>query len=516
MNLIKIALSFSVFTLSAVSAQATKLLLLNEQKVPVVNATVMVGVAENDPFQNNKVLSNGQGIAEIPDSWDKSLPVTVSATGYLRSTFMGALASNINTLQLTREEQKQSLEVKGDATNFGEIKKDGKVDFALVYPAFTYSQFSRFDVSSVMSSDVDVLKVITEEIAIPSNVSLPNQSENYILPITLNKPTYRMGFKTMGDYKMIATRGQFPLKQVVGDLRDGKSFFEVMKYFKFLGGGEKVIQVNAPLTGQDIDVNMTTFDNKIVAKASTLPADTLQLSFSVIEQDGLYSATDLKQIDAGQSAELVLPSKRDGNLLVSLMVSKSEASKFQNQTRRIHELLLERLKQQKSNPQVGAPQFDPINSAYFLLDNFTQNVDVPPQSTDIGSSGLSLAQHKEGEETPVFLNLIPKPAVTGMVLKATKPQDVAGIEPVATRVFLSEVERVTRGKKQVDLSYRIWEVTQLGWATEIKLPSVMGQLNPNKRYKWDVLYTGRMTSSKKVGEYFLDDVTHVTRNSVTQ
>lgn len=511
-------IAFTIMGMSLGSAHAAKLQVLNENAQPLAGADVLIGYDHNDPYEGNLHKTDVNGAVEIPIKWNKNLPITVTAEGYLPATFLNMPPVD-NVLQIHPQDARSAIEVRGETTHFENIKRDGKVDFALVYPALRRRQLTRFDVESVINPDFDVIKVITEELAIPSNLTLPEQKESYVLPITFNKPQYRMSFKQPGQYRMMAVHGQFPLKQVVGDLRDGKSFYEVINYFRILKAGQRDVTVNTPLADQNIPVNQIPLNKKLTVKAPTLAPDKVMLSFSLVNQGGLYFTADIKKIDPNASVDLALPANAEQSSFVSLMLSKTEAEKIGG----VRPSLTNSTEDKRNESEPSNSLEDPSRGLKILFQNFIgllKNVstdEAAQEKTNLneGFGGLSLARHSEQEPTPLFLEIVPRPTVSGDKISVTPPPMVEGVEPVATFVVLSEIQRQTKGRYNIEQRFRLWEIAQFGWTNELQLPKSNITLDPNKNYRWEVLFMGRRSghNSGDSGEYFLDDITHVSRNS---
>ena len=481
------------------AADSTQLQILNENLQPVAGADVYIGNVD----RNETLKTDVNGMVDIPTSWKASFPVTVTAAGYLKSTFLDVYPTD-TTLQLHREDQKGVMEVKGETTDYDNLKKDGKVDFALVYPGLRLRQLAQFDVQSVISPDSDEIKILTETAAVPSNLSLPKQKETYMLPITLEKPVYRMSFKQTGDYRLIAMHGQFPINKVVGDLRAGKAFYEIINHFSIKGGGQKDVTINSSVDGQNIPVNQLKFNKTITVKGVPLPDDQVMFSFSLAKQANIYFPSDVKRILPTDTTQLVLPENSEQNSIVSVIMPKTEASGIGGSA------------EEDGKAKVDDSVVDPLPQFKNLFDGALRFFNISFEETEMnrGIGGMSSARHNESEPTPLFLGLVGRPTFNDGVITLAQPPLVAGIEPVATYAILSEVERTPKGNYTIERNFRVWEVAQLGWADQLQLPVGTFNFTPGKSYRWDVLFMGRRIGYNNTGEYFLDGVTHVTRNSI--
>ncbi len=73
------------------------------------------------------------------------------------------------------------LEIKGTTENYVIKNNDGLVDFSLIIPGMDYEQMINFDLGKVISPANDILKVASYTVELPSNLSLPQQTEKYFI-----------------------------------------------------------------------------------------------------------------------------------------------------------------------------------------------------------------------------------------------------------------------------------------------------------------------------------------------
>jgi hypothetical protein len=340
---------------------------------------------------------------------------------------------------------------------------------------------------------MDAIKILTETVSVPSNLTLPNQKENYFLPITINKPTYRISFKHEGDYRLMATHGQFPFSQVVNELRGGKSFYEVINHFTFLGSGQTDLALKESVVDLNIPVNQTAYNEHVTVKGVSSEGDNVMFSLALSAKDGLYFPTDIKLVNPDETVELTTSHTSEDSAVVSILMPRSEAKKIGG----------------SKNTSVATQTNNPDAPS-------TSNPPPPTEpSTDPNreQGGLSFALHAPASSTPTFLNLIPRPSLTENKITATQPALTDGIDAVATHFIISEIEIESQSDHKVENKFKIWEATSLGWVNEITVPKSILNLVPGKKYKCEVLFLGRQSGHNKSGDYFLDDITHFSRNS---
>jgi hypothetical protein len=484
-------MKYILMALAMLAAQAqartgTEIRVVNELNQPIAGAEILVGNAPNDPFPDNLFKTDLNGVLQIPIEWKMALPITIEATEYLRTTFINVMPGE-TTFQLHRKDSHNLLEIAGQTSHFEGIKKDGKIDFGLVFPALSRRQLLQFDVTSMISPEVDTIRVMTESIDIPSNVTLPEQRETYILPIKFDKPLYRMFVKQPGDYRMVAAHGQFPLKEVVKDLRDGKSFFDVLNYFTLLSGGQRDVQVTGSISGQDIAVNKVPFNSTVSVTGPALAGTDVMVSIPMTDQGGVFFPSDIKNIKSGQTVSLRVPSApSNGAFIASLMMPASEAAQFPPAFS-VEEKLTESLKRLLNPKEFAASE---------------------------GGMSLTMLPATPGL-VPEFMSLIPRPTIQGDRISFSRPVAGPSIRPVATYVILAEIEKPPKGKFGAEKRFRLWEVFAEGWVTEIDLPKLFNNVQPGKTYRWEVLFLGAdATKTRPLNGYFLDDVSYLSRNSL--
>lgn len=473
-----------------------KIRIVNTDGQPVSGATVIIGNEVGDDT-GRTLETDVNGFFEIPSDWKSLRPVSIRARNYIPTSFLMVEPQEVE-LQIHREDSKRYYEVKGNAVGFEDIKKDGKVDVALVYPALNRRELLQFDISSVISPETDKIKVITETVGIPSNLSLPKQQESYILPIKLDKPEYRMFVRKPGSYRVTANHGQFPLKRVIKDIQGGKSIFDVINHFKFKSAGQMEITVTEDMVGQDISVNQMKFDETVEMVAPTLPDKTGVVTAAMINQGGLFFPTDIKGLKSGETAKLNIPSGSNSSAhVLSLLTHEPEKSYFDG-----------------IDDAFGGKN-DISNMLQFFAHSFDLNVDdtQPAQNTGVSLTFLPASTLV----TPQFLDIVAEPVkLDDRRFAMNRPSALADVQPVATYLILSEVVSAAGGDNDfaAEKRFRIWESFQTGWPSEITLPNLNIQLEKGKKYRWEVMFLGRKADFNDNPAYFLDGITHVSRTSL--
>lgn len=484
--------------------QTNTIQFLNEAGQPLVGAKILIGYDINDPFNGNEFVTDTSGLVNIPNDWKAALPVTVVSSGNVRTTYDN-VAPTTTTLQVSMAEGQENLEVKGNTTEFGNLPRDGMVDFGLVIPGFTQKKLLHFDISAVISPSVDTIRVAGQKLEIPSNLTLPSQTESYIIPIKLNKPRYRTYVRQEGQYKFFAMHGKFPFKKVIDDVRGGKSVFEVVNHFEFVGGGMTEVGVNKSGGRADMAVNLMGFNSSIPVKAPQYAADKSLLSLALAEVDGMLVPTDLKRLLPNQSLNLKTTTAAHSAHILHILTNSQNLAGV-------------------------APRMAVMSSDLMSPMDAEAEIAAGDEGIRILASG-SLApgavfnqlsfvlQGAQNSAAPVFLDMVAPPQIEPNLVKMQAPQLPAGIVPVATYLVLSEVEELASGKVKSERRTRLWEVFTPTWVDAVRLPSFTLNRLPNRKYRWEVMYLGRSAdasgagNSPVAGADLLEGVTHVTRNA---
>jgi hypothetical protein len=479
---------FQADTLVSLVPNHNMLDIVDQNGQPVAGATVMIGYEPGNPFAGNVITANGNGQIAIPSDWKAALPVTVQAAGFVTTTVPVALPGD-QTIKLSRQEGTGKFEIAGTPQNYGRLPTDGKVDFALVIPALSRESMLAFDISSVMSPESDTIEIIGNELKVPSNLSLPQQRENYIFPIEFNKPNYRTYVRDQGQYLVSATRGNFPLQRVVNDIRGGKSIFEVVNHFTFTEGGQQAVDVQANVAGVNVPVNQIPFNTQASVTAPQFPTGHVMLSVALLDNGGKYMPTDLKRLGPGQ--QMNLKSSGPAGSVLSLLLE--ETANFQG---------------------VFATLFEPL----VKLGGAVNQINADPATMDFGKFSFAFLP-SAGGVAPQFLPMIGKPSLSGQVLTLNVPALPNGLVQVASYLVLVEVEEINPGEKlKNERRTRLWEVWSNAWLGQVELPKIQFNRRPDRKYRWEVMFMARpanfVGSPNGSTGVDLNTVTHVTRNSV--
>lgn len=191
--------------------------------------------------------------------------------------------------------------VDGSVTGIKTKNYDDRLDFALVLPFNTKSELLNFKISRVLSNEYDSLKVLGQRIEIPSNISLPRQTERYFLSVRLNKPSYRLVHQGPRPIEIGAIQGSLPFKRTVDAIRSGQPLFSLINQFDFTSYN------TAEPTDDNTVLNMgqLTMDKEIlVVDNFKSPKNFINLAISLLEKNRHYLPVDLKLLDTGKPKSL--------------------------------------------------------------------------------------------------------------------------------------------------------------------------------------------------------------------
>lgn len=468
---------------------SNRLIVVDKNDQPITNATILVGFGAGDPFAGNELTTDAAGVAEVPADWKAPLPITVRAPGYIAQTVPVVEPGDLR-VRLSVPEGANEFAVAGTPQGYGRIVTDGKVDFALMIPALSRENLLAFDISTVISPQTDNLTIVGKNIPLPSNIAVPRQTENYFIPVTLNKPGYRVIVRDPGQYKLSAIHGQFPLQKVKADLDAGKSIFELVNHFSFLQGGQQTVDVSGNVSNVDMAVNQTRFTGNINVTAPSFPAGQVMVSLAASESEGLLMPTDLKRFTPGQSLALKSDPAATNNVISILLEDAAGAIKTVQQW------------------------FAPLYQAGTVVPDAVPRTTTAVQ--DFKKLSLTLNPSAAGV-APQFLPLIGKPVVNGNLISLEVPALPAGLNALATYLVFSEVEAIGSGATATERRTRLWEVWAKSWVSEVELPQITFTRRPDRKYRWEVIFMagpGTIVVDPNGGAAVdLNTVSHVTRNA---
>ncbi|MEN0058457.1 MAG: hypothetical protein AAGB31_06455 [Bdellovibrio sp.] len=434
----------------------------NYNNEPIAGAQILIGEALNVPFEGNFLTTDEAGRVALPSSWDSAQPITVQAAGFVRSTYLNQEPGALQIKLRRQATVKNHYEVRGNTQGLPVKDKDGIVDFGLIMPAFSKLDILSFDINKVISPQSDRISAMGQDIEVPTNISLPKQSEKYSLfTITLDKPLYRIYFDQPGVQRVYAARGRFPFKSTVDALRKGAEFYELINDFKINGGGVRDIDIQSPQTSLNIPATELNFTESKSVVAPSLRGDELFLAVSTANQSGYLIPTDVKRISSGQKMNL--------------------------------------------NTLPGAEQW--------VLGLLKKSAEMKSGEDRMSATLIPLS----AGAAPTMLPLIANPTLArdGEVL-LPRTNSIDGVHPIATYSVLSKEEEVVQGSAKVKILKPHWEVYAQEWVESIRLPVWPDDAGLTGKKRWEVNLVGSQTSSQApIGPAMIESATHVTHSSVS-
>ena len=316
--------------------------------------------------------------------------------------------------------------------------------------------------STLISSQNDEMDVIGQKINIPSNISLPEQTENYFLNVTLNKPQYRMYFRSPGVKKVVTLRGQFPFKQVVDQVRAKVPFTELINEFSIQGGSLKTVNVTGN-TSKNLPVNELNFRSSRKLQSPEFKDSEMALAIALTEDGGYLYPTDVKKLSSGQNQSL---KSNSANPMLLTVIRRSSESQQGNMKDRL--------------------------TAVFM-----------PFSAGAQPKPLALI------ENPKLLS------ATHIQVPNTRPS--ADVAPVATYASLTTVSENNLLYPEMESLQTVWEAYSADWVNEVDLPAWPGAAMPKGKMRWGVTLVGQSSkvgTQPVIGPALMETATHATHSSI--
>lgn len=442
--------------------------IVNSEGQPVAKARVLIGLGVGTPFASNFLFTDDEGLLDGDlTEWITVQPVTIDAPGFVRTTYFAVDPLSSRTLTLNRSIKPQlQFELSGVTTGFQVAHRDGQVDFALTIPVVKPEDLFQFNLDMILSPFTETISVLGQKVNVPSNVSLPEQRESYIFPVTLAKPTYRMGFASPGVKNLVSLSGQFAIKPVFDGFRKGASFADMINQFNMLGISRH--QVTLAQAKQRLDLKVNEY---LLREARQLKAPNFNQNQDVVlgvsigaHSEGLYPV-DVKRMSTNQ----VLPLKVIGAQQLALGILK-KLDEFNGI--KYSERLSASLEPWQTEGQ--ELRFLPLLSDPKLVHTHRLEISLP----------LVLAGQ----------------SVSGSLLK------LYGIKQ-----FLGEDNRVVREDKTV-----LWEIYSPQWQAAIEVPRFPGDL-PAGHKRWALSLFASSHSNVRVlslDHLIQGQISHVTHTNV--
>ena len=434
---------------------------LDESGRAIADAEILIGAREGYPFSDNHLHVDADGRVPAPTGWVNAEDVTIQAPGFVRLTRLREEAGE-HSYRLKRELTPATV-LSGKTSGFGSLKTDGVLDVSLVFSALKKSDLPTLDLTRLLSPDVDKQSVYGQEIEMPSNLSIPSQTESVLLfvPVSLNKPRYRvaLGGDGAATKTVAAVAAQFDFKGMISDLQDGKSFFDLINRLKFKSYSVRsvaIAPVATPIT-MDLPIGEVPLKSSVAVQTGVVPAGHAVIAAALTDHSGDLIVTDVKRLMANEKKNL-LASYGGASTWVVRTLKKYEPTR--------------------------------VNFAGYDYEELSSIV-LPANQTPAED----------------FLPLIPPAETRGRSLILRPPQVASSFVRTSTKVTLSRIEILSRESIDLVAKTPIWEFQSEGLISQIDLPKLANDPWAVKgRYRWELQYSATPAGSEMP--------THLSRNSI--
>ncbi len=459
-------LFISLFIAGVSHAQTSfKIKVIDQFSMPVAQALVLIGTEQDVPFTNNLLTADAAGEITLPDAWTTPQAVTTDAPGYIRQTLLNQSPTDL-VIRLNPQHLNPQIFVSGQITDLPVVNKDKLVDFAVVVTTFTQNDFVHLNQQDFISPYADNLSLLGKTAPVFSKVSVPEQKESYLLPLTLTKATYTKFLSSTGSKKLISMSGRFPFKQVADDLKDGKSFFDVINYFEILSLGNLNVTLNKSMTNANFSGVTLKLDDTTTVRAPAISNEEQVLILPMNAVSNYFLPSGIKKLNSFEAAKFNTLDNTSVSILS--MVKKSPEFSLRNEQTRLSASFV------KPNDATAALYLPLIN------DPLTQSMYPIAVTTD----------------------------------SLTAPN---GLYATGTMAVLSEISESVYNEEAVKISTPKWEVYAADWEHNIQLPKwPMDITLPKavvKTFETTYFAQGQAPLNSDV-KSMLDGATHLTKSSV--
>lgn len=447
---------------------------------PLFGARVKIGYqfdSQGKKHLLDEMITDENGYAAIPKSWMTQQPLTVFSSSTILTTVHHVLPE-AQEFFVDPKQNDVDTQVSGVTSGYGQLKKDGKVDFSMVIPTLNKKDLIHFDMSRFVSNQTDRLDLpMGRKMDVPSNVVFPKQKEKYFFfTITFDKPLYRSYLRFFGSQNFVALHGQFELSKVADAGSGGGNLFDMINYFNFLSGGHKSMQIVGDTPNQNIAIDQWQLNQSVAVTAPKYPGNQIMVLASMLEKEGEFYPTDIKTVESGDQGEVKL----------------ANIPGFQPQYLAI-------LKQKDNLILKDAD----LHKAIRNLKQSHGGLSLNQMSLNIDTIE-SLSAH------PRFLPLVEAPIVQNSEIRLTPPGLMPGVRPLQTLLVYAKIEQFEINGQTTERKTRLWVHEVNGWVDSIRLPDVSLPQEPNTQYRWEVIFTGGDDESTQN----ISQVKYITKNAV--
>lgn len=446
--------------------RSEKIIILDENSTPLPSAQVLIGTVNSPDLW---LQANQQGEILLPESWDQPETITIRAPEHTLISLINQSPS-MQTIKLKKLMNPPQFKLQGNITGITTKDKDGYIDFALTMESFRKKDIFQFDINRIISPKNETITVAGYEIPTPENLFLPKQKESYIIPITLQKPNFILNFPDYGEKKITTLRGKFPFKKVLSDLQDKKPYYELVNYFEMISSSDTTTTFESNNQKISLPANTNLFNQTKTIIAPQIKADQVMLGLSCLNENSIFSPTDIKYFKSKEQLPLKATSS-EYQYFVGILKNKSEFNLNNNNTERMSLVIL------PWNTH-SSYQFLPLIENPKILAKNEFEIFPPTSNLNQLETGYSAII---SELTPINLD-------DGKIVDVKIPQ---------------------------------WEIHSAQWDRKITLPDQI--LSANKKYRLEVSFLSQNSDNTRKLEYYsvdwnhefqLEQATHITKSAI--
>ncbi len=442
------------------------ILVTDEFGVPLSDVKVLIGSKPDVPFANNIFVSGPSGEIGLPDEWSTPETVTLVHSEYVTTSYLNISPGPLN-FRMRLKSQDSNLKIKGEVKKFTKVDQDGMIDLGLVFPAIRVAEIINFSINDYISPNTDEISVLGQKLKIPSNISIPAQTEWYgFIRIRLNKPEYSIRVNSLGVHHVAAVQARFDLSDMIREARKSDlDPFTLLNMIEFKNGNaQDVIFNSGSRLKKNIDVSGTKFPINTSHKMTAFTQNDMVLGISLIRSGFKYYPSDIKLLNGSTETDL----KSDGDPRGKLVYI-----------------------QRGKDTETTGPSVDRL-SGKILPNNQSQS--------------------------PQMLTIIPQPIAHSDIVSSTPPTKVNHIETGSVAI-LSQLSFVDTGSVKYEKKQKLWEVYRGDWNGDFELPD-WSDAEPRQAglsYRWEVIYLAddqNPPTNNSLGPQIFENSTDFSKNAI--
>lgn len=271
---------------------------------PLAGAAVMVGEKIGDPFAENLVRTDAEGLATFSHEslrGEQRFPITAGMAGFTLLTLTQSTGNQVEMALQKIQTEKDYGFMQGRLTGFPPGADGGTLELGLFVPATRPEGLLNFDLGLFVSSYKVKIDVYGER-EVPGNAVLPPQSKRWgLVPLNFNKPEFIMPLPKGLEAHMAGMTGTVAISPAVNAIRN-KDFISVLNMASFnrVGWTSRRVKVRGD-EKFDLNARHELIPGSITAKVGGVPEKVDVLAISLVDpvgDGGDFVAMDLKALKA--------------------------------------------------------------------------------------------------------------------------------------------------------------------------------------------------------------------------